>query len=84
MMTQRPDLDTHQKALSLNLDTSKYGTIAELGAGQETARWFFRVGGAAGSIATARPRRFCDTVPNSPIFTSAAYCCGVSPSVMVS
>ena len=53
MMTQRPELDTHQKALSLNLDTSKYGTIAEIGAGQETARWFFRVGGAAGSIAKA-------------------------------
>ncbi len=50
---QRPELDTHQKALSLNLDTSKYGTIAEIGAGQETARWFFKVGGAAGTIAKA-------------------------------
>lgn len=50
---QNPELDTHQKALSLNLDTSKYGTIAEIGAGQETARWFFKVGGAAGSIAKA-------------------------------
>ena len=46
-------LDTHQKALSINLDTTKYGTIAEIGAGQETARWFFRVGGAAGTIAKA-------------------------------
>ncbi|MFQ5643369.1 MAG: hypothetical protein ACE5FQ_06690 [Thiogranum sp.] len=46
-------LDTHQKALAINLDESKYGTIAEIGAGQETARWFFQVGGAAGTIAKA-------------------------------
>jgi hypothetical protein len=44
-------LDTHQKALEINLDPSKYGTFAEIGAGQEVARWFFRVGGAAGTIA---------------------------------
>src|SRR5438309_418074 len=43
--------DTHQKALRINLDNSKYGTFAEIGAGQEVARWFFRVGGAAGTIA---------------------------------
>jgi uncharacterized protein YqgQ len=42
---------THQKAVRLNLDGSKYGTFAEIGAGQETARWFFRVGGAAGTVA---------------------------------
>ena len=43
----------HQKALSINLDKSRYGTLAEIGAGQETARWFFRVGAAAGTIASA-------------------------------
>lgn len=43
--------DTHQKALALNLEPSNYGTLAEIGAGQETARWFFRAGGAAGTIA---------------------------------
>jgi hypothetical protein len=42
---------THQKALQVNLDAAKYGTFAEIGAGQEVARWFFRVGGAAGTIA---------------------------------
>ena len=42
---------THQKALYINLDPTKYGTFAEIGAGQEVARWFFRVGGAAGTIA---------------------------------
>ena len=44
-------MDTHQKALRINLDESKYGTFAEIGAGQEVARWFFRVGGASGTIA---------------------------------
>src|ERR1700735_4100069 len=43
--------DTHQKALQINLDPRWYGTIAEIGAGQEVVRWFFRVGGAAGTIA---------------------------------
>ncbi|MCC9600919.1 TonB-dependent receptor [Stieleria sp. JC731] len=44
-------LDTHQKALEVNLDPRRYGTFAEIGAGQEVVRWFFRVGGAAGTIA---------------------------------
>src|SRR5271156_5919690 len=44
-------IDTHQKALRINLDPAKYGTFAEIGAGQEVARWFFRVGGASGTIA---------------------------------
>jgi hypothetical protein len=43
--------DTHQKALQINLDPTKYGTFIEIGAGQELARWFFRVGGASGTIA---------------------------------
>src|SRR5437667_558889 len=48
---QREIPSTNQKALQINLDTNKYGTFAEIGAGQEVARWFFRVGGAAGTIA---------------------------------
>jgi hypothetical protein len=47
----REIIGTHQKALQVNLDPSKYGAFAEIGAGQEVARWFFRVGGAAGTIA---------------------------------
>lgn len=43
--------NTHQKALEINLDPNKYGAFAEIGAGQEVARWFFRVGGAAGTVA---------------------------------
>jgi len=46
----RPKLTTHQKALKINLDPVFYGTFAEIGAGQEVARWFFKVGGAAGTI----------------------------------
>jgi hypothetical protein len=42
---------TWQKALEINLDPKIYGVLAEIGAGQEVARWFFRVGGAAGTIA---------------------------------
>src|ERR1700739_442832 len=43
--------DTHQKALSLNLDVTIFGSFAEIGAGQEVARWFLRVGGASGTVA---------------------------------
>ncbi|MCK5727792.1 MAG: hypothetical protein KAH08_01075 [Methylococcales bacterium] len=42
---------TLQKALEINLDNYKYGTIVEIGAGQEVARNFFRAGGAAGTVA---------------------------------
>nr|WP_234047348.1 TonB-dependent receptor [Luteolibacter pohnpeiensis] len=53
MMPPRRDeaLDTHYKALSINLDSRWYGTFAEIGAGQEVVRWFFRVGAAAGTVA---------------------------------
>src|ERR1700720_1043927 len=47
---ERPKLSANQKALKINLDPLRYGTFAEIGAGQEVARWFFKVGGAAGTI----------------------------------
>jgi hypothetical protein len=47
---ERPKLSTNQKALKINLDPLFYGTFAEIGAGQEVARWFFKVGAAAGTI----------------------------------
>src|SRR5512146_2541143 len=43
--------DTSQKAQQINTDARRYGTFAEIGAGQEVARWFFRVGGAAKTVA---------------------------------
>src|SRR5947208_16816743 len=45
------NVGTQQKALTINLNPRKYGTFAEIGAGQEVVRWFFQVGGAAGTIA---------------------------------
>src|SRR5436309_10037694 len=42
---------TSEKALKLNLDATTYGTFAEIGGGQEVARWCFAVGGAAGTVA---------------------------------
>ncbi|MGH3189780.1 MAG: hypothetical protein ACRDPY_05550 [Streptosporangiaceae bacterium] len=51
LMVGADQSDTHQKALRINLDPRWYGTIAEIGAGQEVVRWFFRVGGAAGTVA---------------------------------
>src|SRR3954470_20786167 len=44
-------VDTSQKARRINEDANRYGTFAEIGAGQEVARWFFRVGGASGTVA---------------------------------
>jgi hypothetical protein len=44
-------MTTLAKALEINLDPSFYGSFAEIGAGQEVGRWFFRAGAAAGTIA---------------------------------
>ena len=56
---------TIEKALRLNLDEKKYGTIAEIGAGQEVARHFFQAGAAAGTIAktiSAYDMQFSDAI----------------------
>jgi hypothetical protein len=50
-MKAEMDVGTNRKAFQINLDHQKYGTFAEIGAGQEVARRFFHVGGAAGTIA---------------------------------
>ena len=50
-MNPEMEIGTDKKALRINLEASKYGTFAEIGAGQEVARRFFRVSGAAGTIA---------------------------------
>lgn len=42
---------TYDKALRINLDKGKYGTFAEIGAGQEVANWFFRASATAGTVA---------------------------------
>ncbi|MEM9398785.1 MAG: TonB-dependent receptor [Verrucomicrobiota bacterium] len=61
----RQKLSTSEKALQINLDNTYYGTFAEIGAGQEVARWFFRVGGAAGTVAktmSAYDMKFSDEI----------------------
>ena len=58
-----PSLKT--KALRINLNENIYGTFAEIGAGQETVRHFFRAGGASGTIAkamSAYDKSFSDAV----------------------
>jgi len=50
---ERVILTPEQKALRLNLNQNIYGTFAEIGAGQEVSRHFFRVGGASGTVAKA-------------------------------
>jgi hypothetical protein len=51
MSEKKELLTTNRKALTINLDERKYGTFAEIGAGQEVARIFFQAGGAAGTVA---------------------------------
>lgn len=56
-------ISTTQKAFEINMDSAIYGTLAEIGAGQEVARFFFLSGGAAGTIAktiSAYDMRFSD------------------------
>lgn len=48
---EREILTIKRKALAVNLDPTFYGTIAEIGGGQEVARAFFQAGGASGTIA---------------------------------
>tara|TARA_B110000003_G_scaffold68842_1_gene70123 strand:- start:84743 stop:86146 length:1404 start_codon:yes stop_codon:yes gene_type:complete len=58
-------LSPTQKALQINLDSSIYGTFAEIGAGQEVVRHFFRAGGASGTIAktmSAYDKDFSDAI----------------------
>ncbi len=58
-------LTTNRKALTINLDGHHYGTIAEIGAGQEVSRVFFQAGGASGSIAktmSAYDMTFSDSI----------------------
>src|SRR6202790_3230574 len=58
-------LTTNRKALTINLDQGKYGTFAEIGAGQEVARHFFQAGGAAGTVAksiSAYDMKFSDEI----------------------
>jgi len=67
-LTSQVQRDPHSKALSLNLDPLIYGTLAEIGAGQEVARWFLSVGAASGTVAktiSAYDKTFSDDIYGS-------------------
>jgi hypothetical protein len=67
-MNAEMDIGTNKKAFQINLDAKKYGTFAEIGAGQEVARRFFQVGGASGTIAktmSAYDMTFSDAIYGS-------------------
>lgn len=62
-LENRPSIEA--KALRINLNKHIYGTFAEIGAGQEVARHFFRSGGASGTIAktiSAYDKNFSDNI----------------------
>ncbi len=62
---ERLVLSSAQKALKINLNENIYGTFAEIGAGQEVVRHFFRVGGASGTVAktmSAYDKDFSDAI----------------------
>ncbi len=62
---ERIVLSTAQKALKINLNENIYGTFAEIGAGQEVVRHFFRAGGASGTVAktmSAYDKDFSDAI----------------------
>ncbi len=64
----REILSTRNKALNINLDSTVYGTFAEIGGGQEVARAFFQAGGASGTIAksiSAYDKTFSDNLYNN-------------------
>ena len=65
LLNNESNRSTSGKALRINLDERKYGTIAEIGAGQEVARQFFLAGAAAGTVAktiSAYDMQFSDAI----------------------
>jgi hypothetical protein len=64
-MEESKKLTTQEKALQINLSKAIYGSFAEIGAGQEVAANFFKVGGASGTIAktiSAYDMKFSDAI----------------------
>ncbi len=64
-MDEKKGLTTQEKALQINLDRTIYGSFAEIGAGQEIAANFFKVGGASGTVAktmSAYDMKFSDAI----------------------
>ncbi|MFC6268450.1 TonB-dependent receptor [Frigoriflavimonas asaccharolytica] len=71
MPLTKQEFTPKQKALAINLDSTIYGTFAEIGAGQETVRHFFRAGGASQTIAkamSAYDKNFSDAIYGKEIY----------------
>lgn len=65
VMEEFRKLTTQEKALRINLSKAIYGSFAEIGAGQEVAANFFKVGGASGTVAktmSAYDMKFSDAI----------------------
>ncbi len=65
IMINQFEMKANKKAFAINMDKAIYGTFAEIGAGQEVARRFFHVGGAAGTVAktiSAYDKTFSDAI----------------------
>lgn len=72
----KKSISTKQKALQINLNRQIYGSFAEIGAGQEVARYFFVAGGASGTVAqtiSAYDMVFSDSLYGKE--TSGRYVC---------
>ena len=73
-MEEYRKLTSQEKALRINLSKAIYGSFAEIGAGQEVAANFFKVGGASGTIAktiSAYDMKFSDEIFVTPSTRSA-------------
>src|SRR5580698_559132 len=65
------DMNTEQKALAINLDAGRFGTFAEIGAGQEVVRWFFHAGRASATV--AKSISAYDTAVSDEIYGKAGH-----------
>jgi hypothetical protein len=68
-LNQETGAATSRKALAINLDRTAYGAFAEIGAGQEVVRHFFKAGGASGTVAksiSAYDMRVSDAIYGHP------------------
>ena len=64
-------MNTEQKALAINLDAGRFGTFAEIGAGQEVVRWFFHAGHASATV--AKSISAYDTAVSDEIYGKAGH-----------
>ena len=65
------EMNTEQKALAINLDAGRFGTFAEIGAGQEVVRWFFHAGHASATV--AKSISAYDTAVSDEIYGKAGH-----------